>query len=59
MRARFMGEDASVALRKHLLAALAARGVDCLAPSLSPHWKWVKDRRFVFSSLWSEQRWTP
>ena len=54
-RARIYGEKANAGLRQALVEALAAQGVDALAPQLSPLWARHISPRFGFASTWSER----
>jgi len=55
VRARFPGEDFNVLLRKHVVEELAGKGIDAVAPQLSPEWKIEMSLRFGFASRWSER----
>ena len=55
VRARIFGEEANVALRRHVVATLAAAGVEAVAPMLVPHWTTKMSERFGFASTWSER----
>src|SRR4030042_3532138 len=52
-RARIFGEEANVKLRRHVEAALQAKGVEAVAPMLSPLWHMEHSERFGFASTWS------
>ncbi|MBU2498610.1 MAG: epoxyqueuosine reductase [Proteobacteria bacterium] len=54
-RGRIFGEEVNVKLRKHVVSSLMERGVEAVAPSLSPKWERTKSERFVFASTWSER----
>lgn len=54
-RARIMGEEVNVKLRKHVVAKLQEAGCEALAPQLSPHWEMKVSERFGFASRWSER----
>lgn len=56
VRSRIYGEKyVHDGLRKHLLEALHAKGIQAVSPSLLPEWKQFRDERFVFASNWSER----
>ena len=54
-RARIMGEEVNVKLRKHVVTKLQEAGYEALAPQLSPHWGRNDSGRFGFASKWSER----
>jgi epoxyqueuosine reductase len=54
-RARNFGEQANMALARHVVAALQQAGFRAVAPSLSPLWKWQNSKRYGFASNWSER----
>lgn len=55
-RARIFGEKyVNAGLRKHLVATLDERGIQCVSPSLLDEWKGVDSPQFVFASTWSER----
>ncbi len=55
VRARIFGEEANVALRQHVVATLAAAGVEAIAPMLVPQWGTRTSERFGYASTWSER----
>ncbi|OGP50116.1 MAG: 4Fe-4S ferredoxin [Deltaproteobacteria bacterium RBG_13_43_22] len=55
VRARFPGEDFNILLRKHVVEALEKKGIQAVAPTLSPHWKIVNSPQFGLASCWSER----
>ena len=54
-RARIMGEEANMKLRRHLVAALAAEGVRAVSPMHSPLFKTQMSEKYLFASTWSER----
>lgn len=52
---RTYGEQCNVALRRHLVAWLAARGHGAVAPQLAPEWRALDDPRVGVASSWSER----
>ncbi|MDH4264616.1 MAG: epoxyqueuosine reductase, partial [Deltaproteobacteria bacterium] len=54
-RARIFGEEASVKLRRQVLAALQANGIKAVAPMISPFWEGKISDRYGFASTWSER----
>jgi epoxyqueuosine reductase QueG len=54
-RARIFGEETNVKLRKHLVATLAAAGVEAVSPMIFPRWEQKVSERFGFASTWSER----
>jgi len=54
-RARIFGEEVNVKLRKHVVATLAASGIEAIAPMLAPQWAMKISERFGFASTWSER----
>jgi len=54
-RARIFGEEANVKLRRHLEASLRAKGVEAVAPMLSPLWQMQMSERRGLASNWSER----
>ena len=55
VRARFPGEDFNILLRKHVVEALGKKGVQAVAPVLSPLWKIEISPKFGLASRWSER----
>jgi ferredoxin len=54
-RSRIFGEEGNVALRKHLEAFFAAKGVAAAAPLLSPLWERRISPKYGYASTWSER----
>jgi len=54
-RARIFGEEVNVKLRKLVVAALAEKGFEAVAPQLAPQWDRKKSEQFVYASTWSER----
>lgn len=54
-RARIMGEQVNVNLRKLVVAALQGEGYEAVAPTLTPEWKTEPSDRYVIASRWSER----
>lgn len=54
-RSRKYGEEFNVLLRRQVVSGLAAKGVQAVAPQLSPHWAMRESERFGISSNWSER----
>lgn len=56
VRSRIQGEKyVHTGLRKHMLEALRAKGVQAVSPMILPEWKQFRNERFVFASNWSER----
>jgi hypothetical protein len=55
VRARFPGEDFNILLRKHVVAELEKKGIQALAPMLSPFWRKEMSPKFGMASRWSER----
>jgi epoxyqueuosine reductase QueG len=53
--ARHYGEKVNEGLRRHLVDALAAFGVQAVAPVLLPQWGYRDSRDWGFASNWSER----
>ena len=49
------GENFNVALRRHLVARLEARGYRAIAPQLAPAWRQLDDATVGVASTWSER----
>ncbi len=55
-RSRILGEQyVHTALREHMVASLAARGVRAVSPMLLPEWSRMESDKYVFASKWSER----
>lgn len=55
IRARIIGEKFNNALRQHLVAELAARAINAVAPVISPSFARMESDKYVFASTWSER----
>jgi epoxyqueuosine reductase len=55
VQARFPGEDFNILLRKHVAEELIKRGIQAVAPVLSPEWKMEMSPKFGLASRWSER----
>jgi epoxyqueuosine reductase len=54
-RARKFGEDFNDALRRHVVTALKTKGIEAVAPSLSPLWGTRRSGKYAITSNWSER----
>lgn len=54
-RSRKFGEDANVALARHVVALLGQGGIPAVAPALSPLWSWRESAKYILASNWSER----
>jgi len=54
-RNRIFGEEVNAKLRKFVVAALQEKGLQAMAPALSPLWEQKKSDQYVFASTWSER----
>ncbi|MGC1402307.1 MAG: epoxyqueuosine reductase [Thermodesulfobacteriota bacterium] len=54
-RARIYGEEVNVKLRRLVVSALEEKGIQAIAPMLSPLWERKESERFVLASTWSER----
>lgn len=54
-RARIYGEEVNVKLRSRVVSAFEEKGIQAVAPMLSPLWERKTSDRFVFASTWSER----
>lgn len=54
-RSRNFGEQANLALARHVVDSLQKAGINAVAPVLSPQWKWQTSERYGFASNWSER----
>jgi len=54
-RARIFGEEVNVKLRKHVVASLKAKGVEAVAPAITPQFSMRISPRYLFASTWSER----
>jgi epoxyqueuosine reductase len=55
VRARFPGEDFNILLRKHVVEELLNKGIQAVAPMLSPEWKIEVSPKYGLASRWSER----
>jgi epoxyqueuosine reductase len=55
VRARMYGEEVNDKLRRHVVDALTASGIDAVAPLLSPLWLAKMSERYGYASTWSER----
>lgn len=55
VRARFPGEDFNVLLRKHVVEELGKKGLQAVAPILSPEWQIEVSPKYGLASRWSER----
>ena len=54
-RSRNFGEQANLALARHVAETLQQAGFSAVAPVLSPLWSWQTSERYGFASNWSER----
>ena len=54
-RSRIYGEAFNRSLREHVVVVLKGKGIEAVAPLLSPKWESKRSDRYVFSSTWSER----
>jgi epoxyqueuosine reductase len=54
-RSRIFGEEFNNKLRKHMADVLNNKGIDAVAPLLSPLWKSMTSRKYGYASTWSER----
>jgi epoxyqueuosine reductase len=54
-RSRFFGEQANLALARHVANTLNEAGIKAVAPELSPLWQWQTSERYGFASNWSNR----
>ena len=54
-RSRIYGEAFNVWLRTRVVEALAGRGIEAVAPFLSPQWEGKNSERYGYASTWSER----
>ncbi len=54
-RSRIFGEEGNVELRKHMETFFDARGVEAVAPMLSPLWEEAVSVKYGYTSTWSER----
>ena len=55
LRSRLFGEQANLALARHVVKSLREAGVRAVAPELAPLWKWQASERYGFASNWSNR----
>jgi epoxyqueuosine reductase QueG len=54
-RSRLYGEQANVALARHVVDRLREAGVSAVAPEHSPFWQWQMSERYGHASNWSNR----
>jgi len=54
-RSRLYGEQANVALARHVVDRLREAGVSAVAPEHSPFWQWQMSERYSHASNWSNR----
>lgn len=54
-RSRLFGEQANLALARHVADTLQEAGIKAVAPELSPLWQWQTSERYGFASNWSNR----
>jgi epoxyqueuosine reductase len=54
-RSRIFGEEANVALRKHVEAFFEAHRIAAVAPQISPLWEFRLSEKYGYASTWSER----
>lgn len=54
-RSRIFGEEFNNKLRRHLEEVLNLKGVEAVAPMLSPLWERHESRKYGYASTWSER----
>lgn len=54
-RTRIFGEEMNNELRRHVVNALISKGVEAVAPMLSPLWDRAISEKYGFASTWSER----
>ncbi len=54
-RARVQGEDVNSKLRRYVVSALGKKGINAVAPVLSPSWGSKTSKRYGSASNWSER----
>ncbi len=54
-RTRIFGEEANVALRKHMEAFFDGQGIAAASPQISPLWEFKLSEKYGYASVWSER----
>jgi len=54
-RTRSLGEKVNDKLRRHVVEVLKQKGIEAVAPMLSPLWERKTSERYGFASTWSER----
>ena len=54
-RSRIFGEEFNSKLREHMVDWLNNKGIEAVAPMLSPLWKSETSRKYLYASTWSER----
>ncbi|MBI5601926.1 MAG: epoxyqueuosine reductase [Deltaproteobacteria bacterium] len=54
-RARIYGEEVNKKLRQSVVNALQEKGIQAMAPLLSPLWEFKQSEKYTFASNWSER----
>lgn len=54
-RSRIFGEEFNSKLREHMVDWLNEKGIEAVAPMLSPIWKSETSRKYLYASSWSER----
>ena len=54
-RSRIFGEEANVKLRKHMEVFFKDKGIEAVAPMISPIWQGKMSEKYAFASTWSER----
>jgi epoxyqueuosine reductase QueG len=54
-RSRIFGEEANVKLRKHMEAFIDGKGIEAVAPLVSPLWESKTSEKYAYASTWSER----
>jgi epoxyqueuosine reductase len=54
-RSRIFGEEFNTHLRQHMVDQLQKRGIEAVAPMLSPLWERQTSAKYGFASTWSER----
>lgn len=54
-RSRIFGEEANVKLRNHMEVFFEEKGIEAVAPMISPLWEGKISEKYAFASTWSER----